>query len=102
MPRLIRENEQRGREKAVSMPPCWQKSPRNRRRCAVTDAFVMLFVKHGVAAFHNISESAPAFLDILAVVNGNYGVLGWQVKDGNQGRHNNINVVQLVFEAIVT
>lgn len=102
MPRLIRENEQRGREKAVSMPPCWQKSPRNRRRCVVTDAFVMLFVKHGVAAFHNISESAPAFLDILTVVNGNYGDLGWQVKDGNQGRHNNINVAQLVFEVIVT
>ena len=93
MPRLIRENEHRGREKAVSMPPCWQKSPRNRRQCVVTDAFVMLFVKHGVAAFHSISESAPEFLDILTVVNRNYGDVGQQVKGRNQGRYNNIDVV---------
>lgn len=96
MPHVIRENEQRGKEKAVSMPPSWQKSPRNRRRCVVTDAFVMLFVKHGVAAFHNISESAPAFLDILTVLNRNYWNLEQQVRGGKQGRDRNIDAVWLV------
>lgn len=100
MPHVIRENEQRGREKAVGMPPCWQKSRRNRRQCVVTDAFVVLFVKHGVAAFHNISECAPAFLDILTVLNRNYWNLGQQVRGGNQGRDGNIDaglLVEVIF-----
>lgn len=93
MSHIIRENEQRGREKAVSMPLCWQKSPRNRRRYIVTDAFVMLFVKHGVAAFHNISESAPAFLDILTVGNRNYWNLVEKIRGRKQGRDSNIDAV---------